>query len=162
MALPATISGTLVELPDLFETGTPDHEAARELSARTVDLMELLASRPLAAPEHGAGVDRVAYHDACHALRAQGIHRAPREVLAAVEMIDAVLGLGLLTLARADLRLRPKDAQVSETDIERALERRALARAEKDFETADGFRKLLAAQGVEVMDGDPLGWEWKL
>ncbi len=74
----------LKELPDLFETGTPDHEAARELSARTVDLMELLASRPLATPEHGAGVDRVAYHDACHALRAQGIHRAPREVLAAI------------------------------------------------------------------------------
>ena len=28
--------------------------------------------------------------------------------------------------------------------------------------TADALRDQLTAQGVEVMDGDPLGWEWKL
>jgi cysteinyl-tRNA synthetase len=86
----------------------------------------------------------------------------PREVLAAVEMIDAVLGLGLLTLARADLRLRPKQAAASEGEIEEALARRKAARAEKDFATSDAIRGELAAKGVEVMDGDPLGWEWAL
>ncbi|MEY4474112.1 MAG: hypothetical protein RL671_2416, partial [Pseudomonadota bacterium] len=36
------------------------------------------------------------------------------------------------------------------------------ARAAKDFATSDRLRDELAAQGVEVMDGDPLGWDWKL
>ena len=33
--------------------------------------------------------------------------------------------------------------------------------AEKDFATSDVLRDELASRGVEVMDGDPLGWEWK-
>ena len=68
----------------------------------------------------------------------------------------------LLDLARTDLRLRPKDAIITEAEIEDALERRKAARAEKDFATSDAIRDELAAKGVEVMDGDPLGWEWKL
>jgi len=81
---------------------------------------------------------------------------------AVVAHMDAVLGLGLLELSRADLRIRPKTATVDEAEIESALERRKAARAEKDFATSDAIRDELAAQGVEVMDGDPLGWEWKL
>ncbi len=86
----------------------------------------------------------------------------PREVLAAVEAMDSVLGLGLLTLARADLRLRPRDAAIEEDEVEAALARRKEARAAKDFATSDAIRDELAAKRVEVMDGDPLGWEWKL
>jgi cysteinyl-tRNA synthetase len=86
----------------------------------------------------------------------------PREVLAAVSMIDSVLGLGLLSLSRADLRLRPKGAAISQAEIEDALGRRGAARAGKDFATSDAIRDELSARGVEVMDGDPLGWEWKL
>lgn len=86
----------------------------------------------------------------------------PREVLAAVGMMDSVLGLGLLSLTRADLRLRPKDAAVSEAEIEDALARRKAARAEKDFATSDAIRDELVAKGIEVMDGDPLGWDWQL
>lgn len=86
----------------------------------------------------------------------------PREVLAAVAMMDSVLGLGLLELARGDLRLRPSGAAISDDDIEAALARRKAARADKDFATSDAIRDELAAMGVEVMDGDPLGWEWKL
>ncbi|QWC56033.1 cysteine--tRNA ligase [Erythrobacter sp. 3-20A1M] len=81
---------------------------------------------------------------------------------AAIEKMDAVLGLGLLDLARSDLRIRPKDAQLSEDEIEDALTRRKAARAEKDFAASDAIRDELIAKGVEVMDGDPLGWEWKL
>ena len=47
-------------------------------------------------------------------------------------------------------------------EIEDALARRKAARAEKDFATSDAIRDELIAAGVEVMDGDPLGWEWKL
>jgi cysteinyl-tRNA synthetase len=86
----------------------------------------------------------------------------PEEKISAVGKLDEVLGLNLLTLTRADLRIRPKAATISEAEIEQALERRKEARAAKDFATSDAIRDELAAQGVEVMDGDPLGWEWKL
>ena len=86
----------------------------------------------------------------------------PRQKLVAAAAMDAVLGLRLTTLTRSDLRLRPKAAAISEAEIEAALARRKAARAEKDFATSDAIRDELAAKGVEVMDGDPLGWEWKL
>jgi len=82
--------------------------------------------------------------------------------LAAIAAMDSVLGLDLLGLSRADLRIRPVTAEISEADIELALERRKEARANKDFAESDALRDELAAHGVEVMDGDPLGWEWKL
>jgi cysteinyl-tRNA synthetase len=84
------------------------------------------------------------------------------EKLAALAAMDSVLGLGLLTLDRTELRIRPKAATISEAEIEATLARRKEARAEKDFALSDALRDELAAQGVEVMDGDPLGWEWKL
>jgi cysteinyl-tRNA synthetase len=87
---------------------------------------------------------------------------APGIVLKMVAAMDAVLGLNLLNLSRADLRIRPKHAALTEAEIEDALACRKAARAQKDFTTSDAIRDELAAKGVEVMDGDPLGWEWKL
>jgi cysteinyl-tRNA synthetase len=81
---------------------------------------------------------------------------------AVIEDMDAVLGLGLFTLTRADLRIRPKSATLTEAEIAAALARRKEARAAKDFAASDAIRDELSAAGVEVMDGDPLGWEWKL
>ncbi len=86
----------------------------------------------------------------------------------AVAYMDRVLGLSLSPtgtrdeLDRVALRIRPKDAEFTEAEIEVALARRKEARAAKDFATSDSIRDDLAAKGVEVMDGDPLGWEWKL
>jgi cysteinyl-tRNA synthetase len=79
-----------------------------------------------------------------------------------IASMDAVLGLKLTHLTRCDLRLRPKAAKLAEAEIETALARRKEARAAKDFATSDAIRDELAGQGVEVMDGDPLGWEWRL
>jgi cysteinyl-tRNA synthetase len=93
-------------------------------------------------------------------LAARKVDPAAKRV--AVARMDAVLGLGLLDLSRTDLRLRPRDATIEETEIDAALARRKAARAEKDFAASDAIRDELAAHGVEVMDGDPLGWEWKL
>jgi cysteinyl-tRNA synthetase len=76
--------------------------------------------------------------------------------------MDAVLGLNLLDLKRVDLRIRPKAATITEAEIDDLLSRRKEARAAKDFATSDALRDELAAKGVEVMDGDPLEWEWKL
>ncbi|MCZ8019681.1 cysteine--tRNA ligase [Novosphingobium sp.] len=75
---------------------------------------------------------------------------------------DAVLGFEFDNLSRTDLRIRPKAATITEAEIEAVLTQRKEARAAKDFATSDRLRDELAAQGVEVMDGDPLGWDWKL
>ncbi|MBK7161149.1 MAG: hypothetical protein IPH79_01055 [Sphingomonadales bacterium] len=77
--------------------------------------------------------------------------------------MDDVLGLNLLSsTARTDLRIRPKAAVITEAEIEDALAQRKEARANKDFATSDRIRDDLIAKGVEVMDGDPLGWDWKI
>jgi cysteinyl-tRNA synthetase len=82
--------------------------------------------------------------------------------LAALADMDAVLGLNLMTLTRQDLRIRPKAAIITEAEIEAALDARKEARAAKDFAKSDAIRDDLITKGVEVMDGDPLGWDWKL
>jgi cysteinyl-tRNA synthetase len=82
--------------------------------------------------------------------------------LLAIAQMDAVLGLDLLKVKRADLRVRPKSAVISEAEIETALAARKEARAAKDFAKSDAIRDDLIAKGVEVMDGDPLGWDWKI
>ncbi|GMM92833.1 cysteine--tRNA ligase [Qipengyuania sp. MTN3-11] len=81
---------------------------------------------------------------------------------AVIEDMDRVLGLDLFALERSDLRIRPRDTQIAEEEIEAELLRRKEARLAKDFATSDAIRASLAARGVEVMDGDPLGWEWTL
>ena len=55
------------------------------------DLMAFLADEGLTtAPTHGLPDGRVAYHDACHALRAQGIRTQPRAVLALIPGLELV------------------------------------------------------------------------
>ena len=86
----------------------------------------------------------------------------PEHKLQALAAMDAVLGLGVMTASRANLRIRPKAATVTEAEVEQVIARRKEARAAKDFATSDALRDQLAGMGIEVMDGDPLGWEWKL
>lgn len=76
--------------------------------------------------------------------------------------MDQVLGLNLNETSRADLRIRPKAAVITEEEIEAALSARKEARAAKDFAKSDAIRDDLIAKGVEVMDGDPLGWDWRI
>lgn len=94
------------------------------------------------------------------ALTVKKVAPAARRV--AISRMDAVLGLRVLELTREELRLRPSGVALTEAEIEAALARRKEARAAKDFAASDAIRDELAAKGVEVMDGDPLGWEWKL
>ena len=89
--------------------------------------------------------------------------KAPSSMkLGLVAEISSVLGLNLLDLTRKDLRIGPIDAAITEAEIETALDSRKAARAAKDYATSDRIRDELATKGVEVMDGDPLGWDWKL
>lgn len=76
--------------------------------------------------------------------------------------IDAIFGLQLETLTRPELRIKPAQMIVSEEDIEQKLDLRQQAKADKDFAAADIIRNELAGQGIELMDGDPLRWEWSI
>lgn len=86
---------------------------------------------------------------------------SPGDRLSALAEFDAVLGLQLTTLTRADLRVRPADAAIDGETIAARLAERREARGAKDFARSDAIRDELAAAGVEVMDGDPFGWDWR-
>jgi len=82
--------------------------------------------------------------------------------MALAQAMDAVLGLNLFGLTREDLRIRPKTATIGEEQVEQAIAFRKELRAQQNFPALDRQRDELSQQGVDVMDGDPLGWEWKL
>jgi cysteinyl-tRNA synthetase len=86
----------------------------------------------------------------------------PAERRAAVARMDEALGLQLLTVDRAALRVRPADAVIDDAAIDAMMAARQAARAAKDFAESDRIRDTLKQAGVEVMDGDPLGWDWML
>jgi glycolate oxidase iron-sulfur subunit len=80
----------LKEVGDLLGT-----EEAERFSAKVRDVMEFLHEEGLSAtPSKIAGVERVAYHDACHALRAQKIKEQPRALLRRIPglQIDEIPG----------------------------------------------------------------------
>jgi cysteinyl-tRNA synthetase len=75
-------------------------------------------------------------------LIAEGNRRHLRGARAALEEMLPLLGLESL--------LQPADAV--DPEAERLMEDRERARAERDFERADGLREELAARGYEVRD----------
>ena len=95
-------------------------------------------------------------------LAIQSKQASPEEKWAVIDRADTILGLNLRGLTRADLRIRPKAATITEDHIEASLAMRKEVRAQQNFAASDRLRDDLIAKGVEVMDGDPLGWDWKL
>ncbi len=83
------------------------------------------------------------------------------EKLRLVASFDLALGLGLLELDRRTLSVRPESAALSDVEVEALLDKRHQARAARDFAAADAARDSLKAAGVDIMDGDPLRWEWR-
>ena len=87
---------------------------------------------------------------------------SPVDRRATLARFDAALGLNLTRLSRAELRVRPAAATLDEAAIEAKLDERMEARAARDFARSDALRDELIAAGIEVMDGDPLRWEWRI
>ena len=86
----------------------------------------------------------------------------PATRLHLIERMDQVFGLQLDGMTRTALRVRPVLARTDERTIAKRLAERQAARAAKNFGLSDSIRDNLAVAGVDVMDGDPLGWDWKL
>lgn len=86
----------------------------------------------------------------------------PATRLHLIERMDQVFGLQLDGMTRTALRVRPVLARTDERKIAKRLAERQAARAAKNFGLSDSIRDNLAVAGVDVMDGDPLGWDWKL
>jgi len=89
-----------------------------------------------------------------------------RQKAALIAIFDQVLGLGLLRLTRRNLRSNSIKAMspipIVNGDIDAIVKTRRLLKLSRNYEAADQLRSVLDAWGVEVMDGDPLGWDWKL
>ncbi len=87
IVVPAGSCTTMIRVfwPELFEL-VGDHRAAeraRVVAARTRELSELVAERPL--PPLRMPATRVAYHHSCHLLRELRVHDQPEELLDRVE-----------------------------------------------------------------------------
>lgn len=129
------------------------------------------------AVAEGLSAKAAAYVDALDAAVSEDLHTpaaladlgkmlddkklSAEEHLRLAALYDLVLGLNLLTLAPADLALRPAHAEITEDEIESLIVARTEARKGKDFAAADQIRDRLLAAGVEIKDG-PQGtdWEW--
>jgi glycolate oxidase iron-sulfur subunit len=65
-------------------------ERAEAFSAKVRDVTELLAEHEPRAQRHAVGLQRVAYHDACHLAHAQGVRAQPRALLRAIPGLEVV------------------------------------------------------------------------
>jgi glycolate oxidase iron-sulfur subunit len=73
----------LIDVGELL--GTPE---AHAFSAKVRDVMQFLDDEGLSELPKAGSFQRVAYHDACHALRAQRIREQPRAVLRTIPGLD--------------------------------------------------------------------------
>jgi glycolate oxidase iron-sulfur subunit len=124
LANAAGCSAHLKEVGDLL--GTDD---ARAFAGRALDVVEFLHEHGIEPPGAIPGLERVAYHDACHALRAQGIHEQPRALLRQIPGLEIVEipdggtccgAAGLYTVlepATADLLMRAKAEAIASTGV---------------------------------------------
>ena len=75
----------LEEAGDLLGT-----DEARAFGSKVHDLMGFLHEEGIEPPLAGAGVERVAYHDACHALRVQHVREQPRALLRTIPGLEVI------------------------------------------------------------------------
>lgn len=118
----AGCSAHLSELGDVLGT-----EEASAFADRTRDVLAFLAEQDLQPPGANPGVERVAYHDACHALRVLHLRDQPRALLATIPGLEVVdvpdgetccgaAGLSVLTQPEtADALMRVKAEAIAST-----------------------------------------------
>ncbi|MBI3603581.1 MAG: FAD-binding oxidoreductase [Nitrospirae bacterium] len=81
----------LKDYPQLFETG-PERVAAEQLAAKVKHIAEFVAESktgPILEQRAGYSKQKVTYHSSCH-LRAAGVTKQPRQVLAGLPRVELV------------------------------------------------------------------------
>ena len=79
------------------------------------------------------------------------------------KLFSRVLGLDVSSFSRRTLRkTRPEMAGLKAAEVENLIRARTILKKKKMFAETDAIRQLLDESGVDVMDGDPLGWDWKV
>jgi glycolate oxidase iron-sulfur subunit len=74
----------------LREEGGEWAERAEAFSAKVRDISELLTEHEPRAVRFPVGLEKVAYHDACHLAHAQGVRAQPRALLRAIPGLEVV------------------------------------------------------------------------
>jgi cysteinyl-tRNA synthetase len=84
------------------------------------------------------------------------------ELTALAHEFDAVLGLGLSTLAPGDLDLKPSALSATDEQVSALMAQRESARSARDFALSDTLRQQLAELGAVVEDhpSGPSTWRW--
>jgi glycolate oxidase iron-sulfur subunit len=70
--------------------GTPQENAAKQLSAKTIDISSLLDKLGILAPPGSSKTIKVAYHDACHLAHAQRVRSQPRRLLRSIPGLELI------------------------------------------------------------------------
>lgn len=121
----STAAGCSAHLGEFGDVLGSDEAIA--FAGRTRDILAFLAEQDLEPPSANPGVERVAYHDACHALRVLHLRDQPRALLAAIPGVEVVdvpdgetccgaAGLSVLTQpGTADALMRPKAEAIAST-----------------------------------------------
>jgi glycolate oxidase iron-sulfur subunit len=74
----------------LILAGTPQEDAAKRLSAKTIDIAALLDKLGITPPPACSQSLKVAYHDACHLAHAQRVRSQPRRLLRSIPGIELI------------------------------------------------------------------------
>ena len=91
----AGCGSTMKEYAEILRGDPVYSEAAAQLSARTVDVMEFLSAAEIEESLRPLDV-KITYQDACHIVHGQRIRSAPRELL------KSIPGLELIEMDRSD------------------------------------------------------------
>ncbi len=86
----AGCGSTLKEYGHLLAADTRYAQKAEEFASKVVDVMELLAKKPLAPFKNYGMYEKITYHAACHLYHVQKVKNEPVELLAQIPGIELV------------------------------------------------------------------------
>lgn len=76
--------------PHLFPSGSPEHQRAVEVGARTFEFTQFLANELKVTGVGARFPHKVAYHASCHLLRGLGVRQEPKQLLAEVQGLELI------------------------------------------------------------------------